>query len=72
VVIRLENKTDRLSVESKLISTLSHCKECGPSAGWLGAFSPKEKIRGSGLWLVNELYKVPLSIEDLDALKLRE
>ena len=71
-VVRLENKTDRLSFESKIISTLSHCKECGPSARWLGASSPKDKIRGSGLWLVNELYKVPLSTEDLDAFKSSE
>jgi len=28
-------------------------------------FSPKEKIRKSGLWLVNELWKTPLTDEDM-------
>ncbi len=53
-VIRLENKTDRLSIESKLISTLSHCEECGPSAGWLGAFHLRKKPAGAVFGLVNE------------------
>jgi hypothetical protein len=64
-VIRIDNKDKRLEMESKIISTVSLCKECKPSEGWLGLFSPKEKIRESGLWLVNELYKQPLSEEDL-------
>ena len=56
-VFSVDNKEDRLRIESKLISTVSWCKECEPSPGWLGMYSPKQKIRGSGLWLVNELYK---------------
>lgn len=64
-VIRIDDKDERLSLESKLISTISHCKECTPSPKWLGNFSPKEKIKESGLWLVNELYKEPLSAYDL-------
>jgi len=51
-----------------MISTVSLCEECQPSPEWLGKFSPKEKIRKSGLWLVNELYKDALSSEDIDAL----
>jgi hypothetical protein len=35
----------------------------------LGNFSPKEKIRGSGLWLVNELWKTPLNEWDMTELK---
>lgn len=63
-VIKVDGKNERLSMESKVIFTLSLCKECTPSIGWLGLFSPKEKIRDSGLWLVNELYKEPLSEKD--------
>jgi hypothetical protein len=40
-----------------------------PFTKWLGLCSPKDKIRTSGLWLVNELYKEPLSIEDLELLR---
>jgi len=64
VVIRVDDKEQRLRLESKMISTISKCRECKPSDEWLGLFSPKEKIRKSGLWLVNELYKEPLSEED--------
>jgi hypothetical protein len=69
VVFPINDKEQRLYFESKLISTVSHCRECKSSINWLGNFSPKEKIRESGLWLVNELWKIPLSEEDMDVLK---
>ena len=59
-VIRVEEKDERLELESKMISTISLCDECTSSKKWLGSYSPKEKIRKSGLWLVNELWKTPL------------
>jgi len=64
-VVEVSSKAKRLQFESKIISTLSHCDTCVGSALWLGNHSPKEKIRQSGLWLVNELYKKPLSAADL-------
>jgi hypothetical protein len=60
----VDQKDKRLDLESKIISTISRCEECGPSKQWLGIHSPKAKIRESGLWLVNELYKEPLSEND--------
>lgn len=69
VAFRVDDKAKRLSWESKIISTISQCDECSPSKNWLGLHSPKEKIRESGLWLVNELYKQPLSESDYKALK---
>jgi hypothetical protein len=68
VVVRVDQKEERLSLESKMISTVSLCEACSPSAQRLGLYSPKKKIRDSGLWLVNELYKEPLSIPDLERL----
>lgn len=65
-VFPVEDKGDRLRLESRMISTVSLCEECSPSDGWLGSFSPKEKIRESGLWQVNELYKEPLSASDAE------
>jgi hypothetical protein len=64
-VVAVPNKAKRLSFESKIISTLSHCTQCGASARWLGNYSPKKKIRQSGLWLINELYKTPLTAKEL-------
>lgn len=68
VVLRVDEKADRLRLESRIISTLSHCDDCQPSARWLGLNSPKERIRQSGLWLVNELYKEPLTRADFQVL----
>lgn len=67
-VLRVDDKEERLSLESKIISTVSRCKECLPSKKWLGKHSTKDKIKEGGLWLVNELYKEPLSEADLKRL----
>lgn len=65
----IQSKDRRLDLEARIISTVSLCKECGPSPEWLGLHSPKAKIRESGLWLVNELYGQGLSETDLAALE---
>lgn len=69
-VISIDDKDKRLELESKIISTVSKCDECEPSDNWLGLHSPKNKIKESGLWLVNELYKEELNDEDYELLKL--
>ena len=66
VVLPVENKEKRLFLESKIISSVSLCKDCVPSEEWLGRFSPKDKIRKGGLWLVNELWKDKLSGKEFD------
>jgi len=56
--IELDGQTERIGkggLESSLIGTVAHCKLCKPSNNWLGNFSPKKKIRESGLWLVQHL-----------------
>ena len=69
VVVRCDDKQMRLQMESRIISTVSTCPECRPSPDWLGLYSPKRKIRKSGLWQVNELYKCPLSEGELETLR---
>jgi hypothetical protein len=69
VVFQVDSKEKRLGWESKIISTVSLCDECKPSKGWLGHYSPKEKIQQSGLWIVNELYKQPLSDDEYNELE---
>jgi hypothetical protein len=64
VVFPVDSKDKRLELESKIISTVSSCRECKPSSEWLGQFSPKDKISESGLWIVNELYKQPLTEDE--------
>ena len=64
-VFHVKDKPKRMTLESKLISTVSLCNDCKPSSGWLGNYSPKTKICESGLWLVNELYKTPLTAEEI-------
>lgn len=65
IVFQINDKDKRLYFESKIISTVSLCEECKPSENWLGNSSPKEKIRKSGLWIVNELWKTPLNDSDM-------
>lgn len=65
-VFEINIKEERLSVESKIISTVSLCDQCQPSDAWLGSSSPKEKIVKSGLWLVNELYKIPFDNQGIE------
>ena len=69
VVLEINDKNKRLETESKIIATISNCEGCGPSESWLGLCSPKDKIKESGLWLVNELYKIPLSDNEINELK---
>jgi hypothetical protein len=45
IVFRVDDKSDRLTLESRIISTVSRCDECQSSADWLGLSSPKAKIR---------------------------
>jgi hypothetical protein len=68
-VLPIAGREQRLRLESALVSTVSHCEQCQPSAHWLGLQSPKAKIRTSGLWQVNELYKQPLTDGELDQLR---
>ncbi len=68
VVVRIDEKEERIRLESRIISTVSLCTICKPSVSWLGNFSTKKKIRESGLWIVNELYKEPLDDEDFTRL----
>lgn len=60
-VIPVDEASQRLIVEARLIASVATCTDCAPSANWLGQHSPKEKIRQSGLWLVNELKNVPFT-----------
>jgi hypothetical protein len=69
VLFRVEDATERLRLESLLISTISLCADCLPSTTWLGLSSPKERIRETGLWLVNQCYKTPLTVADLEHLR---
>lgn len=64
VVFEVPSKDDRLDLESKIISTISLCRDCKPSDNWLGSSSPIGKIQESGLWLVQGLYKTPLDEDD--------
>jgi len=68
-IFEVKSKIDRLNFESKLISTISLCENCKPSSHWLGQSSPIYKIKESGLWLVQGLYKTPLNIDEFEQIK---
>ena len=68
-VLEINDKNQRITFESKIISTVAQCNECKPSESWFGMYSPIEKIKHSGLWLVNELYKKLITENEIDEIK---
>jgi hypothetical protein len=68
-VFKIAEQAKRLELESKIISTVSLCDGCPPSENWFGLLSPKNKIKESGLWLIQGLYKKQLSEDDYKLLE---
>ena len=70
-IVEIDDKLKRLSLKSKIISSLSLSDAAKPSEDWLGYDSPREKIRESGLWLEQHLYNREnmLTKEDLEFFK---
>jgi hypothetical protein len=66
---KVDNKEQRLYWESKIASTLAQSNEIIPSLKWLGSYSPKEKIRATGLWQVNELIGACLTEQEMVRLR---
>ena len=81
-VFPIKDKASRIRLESRIISTVSWCDECKSSDNWLGLYCPNKELQSnrtyknclklskSGLWLVNELYKQPLSDEEVKELRI--
>lgn len=59
----------RLTLEERLISTVSLCRACKPSKQWLGNRSPVERIRESGMWNFQGLWKGPITSIDLASME---
>ena len=57
VVLPVRDRSERLKLESSIISVVSLCDECGPSGEWLGNSSPETRVQESGLWQKQGLYK---------------
>ena len=66
----VNTKEERLKWESRIVSTLAQAPGITPSDDWLGHHSPKDRIRASGLWQVNELYNEQLSREEFEDLRV--
>lgn len=67
-VFEITDKSKRLEVESKIITTVYLCEACNSSHNWLGCYSPSKKIVDSGLWQVNKLNKTPFVASEVDYL----
>ncbi len=64
-VIPDEHKPDRLALEASLLSTIASCAECRPSKNWLGLHHPNPTITRIGLWNIQNLGGVPLSVSEV-------
>lgn len=68
IAFEVHDKEERLYWEAKIASTLAKSNEIKPSLKWLGNYSPKDKIRMTGLWQVNELDGSILTTSELNKL----
>lgn len=57
VVIEEDDKNKRTFIKNELISEISRCEECNQSTNWLGNYAVNHKVKNSGLWNDNGLYK---------------
>jgi len=64
-VLRFDEVAERLKYEASLLSTIFHCRDCGPSETWLGKSHPTSAVmRGCGLWNVQGLRRPELSLDE--------
>jgi hypothetical protein len=61
VVLRVDDKADRLAAESGILSVIADCGGCRASDSWLGQYHPNAAIRGSGLWNIQGLNDAPIT-----------
>lgn len=69
VVFAVEDKSTRLALEKMLIATIAQCDDCKPSPDWHGKFSPKIKIKQSGLWQEQHIANPPMKDKDIELLR---
>jgi hypothetical protein len=63
----------RNSLEKKLVATISLCPLCSkPSKNWLGKYAYPEKVKKSGLWNSDYVFKTSYIINDNDLKDLKE
>lgn len=67
-VISVEEKSDRLNLEGRLISTICQCDECHASPEWLGKWHADTHISFSGLWNIQGQKEKPLTLHELGGL----
>jgi len=48
--VEIPDREERNRMEEGIIATLANCRQCSPSATWLGRFAYNERVRNSGLW----------------------
>lgn len=70
VVFPVAGRENRTLLESRLIATVAQCPDCAPSPTWFGRFSPKGKIRESGLWQEQHLTGQPFSLAEFEIFRI--
>lgn len=70
-VLEESDKSNRKLLKSRIVAEVSKCADCKASPNWIGKYSTKEKIRVSGLWQEQELYKDGFTISEFDQFNTR-
>ncbi len=68
VVLKVEDKTARLTAEAGLLSAIAACTDCCACSKWLGLHHSNPAIRESGLWNIQGLNDTPITLEDAKTL----
>lgn len=66
VAFEVPTQERRLKIEQGLISALAYASNNKQSSKWLGNYSEKTNLLRSGMWLVKEMDKDSLNIDDLE------
>jgi hypothetical protein len=69
-VLKVDDDSERMILEEKLIALFSKCNHCRPSTAWLGNWAFRREIRDSGLWNVEHTFSInEFTEEDLPRLR---
>jgi hypothetical protein len=65
--VHIDDQELRNHLEARLIASVAQCRECQPSAGWLGSRAYPSTVRSTGLWNSEHVDGLLATDVDIDA-----
>lgn len=63
--LQVEDKDQRLRLESGIIATLNSQSDFNPSKNWLGNYNTESQLKDSGLWIIKGLDAEVLTFDEI-------